>query len=68
MKLLAEQFADGALVQRTRGKPQKTENLNAVRKLKSTGMTQAQIAQELGFSPTAVNRYWKRILDQDSET
>ena len=63
--LLAEQFADGALIRRTRGKPQKTENLNAVRKLKAEGMTQAQIAKELGFSPSVVNRHWKRILGQE---
>lgn len=63
--LLAEQFADGALIQRTRGKPQKTENLDAVRKLKAEGMTQAQIAKELGFSPSVVNRHWKRILGQE---
>ncbi len=65
--LVAEQFADGALIQRTRGKPQKIENLEAVRKLKAEGMTQAQIAQELGFSPSVVNRHWKRILSQEQQ-
>lgn len=65
--LLAEQFVDGALIQRTRGKPQKTEHVEAVRKLKAEGMTQAQIAQELGFSPSVVNRHWKRILSQEQQ-
>lgn len=68
MELLAEQFADGALVQRTRGKPQNPASLDAVRRLRATGMTQAQIAQELGLSPSLVNRHWKRILSEDSST
>lgn len=68
MELLAEQFADGALIQRTRGKPQNPESLDAVRRLKATGMTQAQIAQELGLSPSLVNRHWKRILNENSDT
>lgn len=65
LELLADQFADGELVQRTRGKPVNTDNLNAVRKLKAEGMTQAQIVQELGLSPTIVNRHWKRIVDEE---
>lgn len=68
MELLAEQFADGALIQRTRGKPQNPESLDAVRRLKATGKTQAQIAQDLGLSPSLVNRHWKRILTEDSGT
>lgn len=67
MGLLSEQFSAGALVQRTRGKPVNNENLDAVQRLKSAGMTQAQIARELGLSATIVNRYWKRTLDQSSE-
>lgn len=66
MGLLSEQFSAGALVQRTRGKPLNNENLDAVQRLKSAGMTQAQIARELGLSATIVNRYWKRTLDQSS--
>lgn len=66
LELLADQFAEGELVQRTRGKPVNTDNLNAVRKLKAEGMTQAQIVQELGISPTIVNRHWKRIVDEEA--
>lgn len=66
LKLLADQFADGALVQRTRGKPVNTDNLDAVRKLKAEGMTQAQISQELGLSATIVHRHWKRIVGEES--
>lgn len=68
IQLLGEQFFEGALIQRTRGKPQKTEDVEAVRKLKAAGMTQAQIAKELGFSPSVVNRHWKRIKDEDSQS
>lgn len=68
IEILAEQFADGALIQRTRGKPQNPENLDAVRRLQATGMTQAQIARELGLSSSLVNRHWKRILKEDSDT
>ncbi|MBD8602506.1 transcriptional regulator [Pseudomonas sp. CFBP 8771] len=67
MGLLSEQFSAGALVQRTRGKPVNNENLDAVQRLKSSGMTQAQIARELGLSATIVNRYWKRTPDQSFE-
>lgn len=66
LELLADQFADGELVQRNRGKPVNADNLNAVRKLKTEGMTQAQIVQELGLSPTIVNRHWKRIVDEET--
>jgi len=65
-ELLADQFVDGELVQRTRGKPMNTDNLNAVRELKASGMTQAQIAQKLDLSPTMVNRNWKRIEAEDA--
>lgn len=57
---------DGEPVQRTRGKPANTDNLNAVRNLKAEGMTQAQIVQELGLTPTIVNRHWKRIVDEET--
>ena len=67
LELLADQFSNGALVQRTRGKPADTETLDVIRKLKVTGMSQAQIAKQLGLSPTTVNRHWKRILDGESE-
>ncbi|MEE4622385.1 helix-turn-helix domain-containing protein [Pseudomonas alliivorans] len=67
LELFADQFADGALVQRTRGKPADTETLEAVRALKIGGMTQARIAGQLGLSPTTVNRHWKRIVDEDQD-
>jgi transcriptional regulator with XRE-family HTH domain len=67
MELLAEQFADDVLVQRSRGKPVNTDDLNAVRKLKAAGLTQARIAGALGLSPTTVNRHWKRIIEESSD-
>ncbi|WP_411959035.1 helix-turn-helix domain-containing protein [Pseudomonas sp. s4] len=68
IELLAEQFANEELVQRPRGKPANTENLNAVRRLKEAGLSQARIADELGLSPTIVNRHWKRIASEDPKT
>lgn len=67
LELFADQFADGALVLRTRGKPADTETLEAVRTLKAAGMMQARIAEQLGLSPTTVNRHWKRIVDEGQD-
>ncbi|QRI87869.1 helix-turn-helix domain-containing protein [Pseudomonas putida] len=67
MEVLADQFADGALVKRSRGKPTNTGDLDAVRKLKAKGMTQAQISKELGLSPSTVSDHWKRILLENPE-
>lgn len=67
MEVLADQFADGALVKRSRGKPTNTGDLDAVRKLKAKGMTQAQISKELGLSPSTVSDHWKRILVENPE-
>lgn len=61
LEVLAEQYVGKELVQRGRGKPTNPDKLGAVRELKARGMTQAQIARELGYSPTVVNRLWKRL-------
>jgi transcriptional regulator with XRE-family HTH domain len=67
LEVLAEQFVGKELVQRGRGKPTDPDKLEAVHELRDKGMTQAEIARELGFSATVVNRMWKRLLDQDSQ-
>ncbi len=67
MEVLAEQFVDGGLVKRSRGKPTNSDELDAVRKLKTSGMTQAQISKELALSPSTVSDYWKRILTETPE-
>lgn len=67
IEVLAEQFVDGGLVKRSRGKPTNSDELDAVRKLKTSGMTQAQISKELALSPSTVSDYWKRILTETPE-
>jgi transcriptional regulator with XRE-family HTH domain len=66
VEVLAEQFVGKELVQRGRGKPTDPDKLEAVRDLKAKGMIQAQIARELGISPAVVNRFWKRLLDENA--
>lgn len=58
-KLLAEQFKDGHLVKRTRGKPANQENASNVRRLKAEGFSQAEVAQSLSLAKSTVNRYWQ---------
>ncbi|WP_062382960.1 transcriptional regulator [Pseudomonas abietaniphila] len=67
LELLAEQFVSNDLVQRGRGKPTDPDKLEAVRDKRAQGMSQAEIARALGFSPTVVNRLWKRLQEEEKE-
>lgn len=67
LELLVEQFAGNDLVQRGRGKPTDPDKLEAVRDKRAQGMSQAEIARALGFSPTVVNRLWKRLQEEEKE-
>jgi DNA-binding NarL/FixJ family response regulator len=57
---IEEQFDGNTLSKRSPGKPANTENAAAVLKLKSQGLSQAAVAQELGLAKSTVQRYWQK--------
>jgi transcriptional regulator with XRE-family HTH domain len=57
---IEEQFDGNKLSKRSPGKPVNTENAAAVLKLKSQGLSQAAVAQELGLAKSTVQRYWQK--------
>lgn len=58
-ELLREHLPGNELVKRPPGKPKNTKNLDAVRKLRDAGSSQAEAAEKLGLAKSTVHRYWK---------
>lgn len=56
---LKNEYDSSELIKRRPGKPANTENSDAVKRLKSKGLSQAEICRALGLSPSTVHRYWK---------
>lgn len=59
-ELFRSQFVGNELKKRTPGKPRNTKNSEAVRVLKASGLTQAEVAQTLGLARSTVHRYWQQ--------
>lgn len=57
-KVFHSQFVGKELKRRSPGKPGNTENAEAVRELKASGLSQAEVAQRLGMARSTVHRYW----------
>jgi transcriptional regulator with XRE-family HTH domain len=60
MKQLENEYAGNRLVKRSPGKPANTENADAVKRLKSEGLSQAETCRVLGLSKSTVHRYWQK--------
>lgn len=58
-ELFRSQFVGKELKKRTPGKPGNTKNAEAVRELKASGLSQAEIAHKLGLARSTVHRYWQ---------
>ncbi|WP_122754757.1 Cro/Cl family transcriptional regulator [Pseudomonas viridiflava] len=58
-ELIQSQFEGGKLIQRVAGKPLKSQNRDAVLRLKGQGKTPAEAVKILGLPRTTVNRYWQ---------
>lgn len=58
-ELFRSQFAGNELKKRPPGKPGNTKNAEAVRKLKASGLSQAQVIEKLGLAKSTVHRYWR---------
>lgn len=58
-ELFRNQFVGKELKKRPPGKPRNSQNAAAVRELKASGMSQAEIAHKLGLAKSTVHRYWQ---------
>ena len=58
-ELLRSQFVGKELKKRPPGKPRNSNNAAAVRELKASGLSQAEIANKLGLAKSTVHRYWQ---------
>lgn len=58
-ELFRSQFVGNELKKRPPGKPRNSKNAAAVRELKASGMSQAEIAHTLGLAKSTVHRYWQ---------
>jgi transcriptional regulator with XRE-family HTH domain len=58
-ELLRSQFVGKELKKRPPGKPKNSNNAAAVRELKASGLSQAEIANKLGLAKSTVHRYWQ---------
>lgn len=59
-ELFRSQFMGKELKKRTPGKPGNTKNAGAVKELKASGLSQAEVAQALGLARSTVHRYWQQ--------
>lgn len=57
-RLIAELYSNGQLQKRPTGKPKKIKDLQAVKAIKSAGLTQKDAVAQLQISPSTVHRYW----------
>lgn len=60
IKQLESEYAGSQLVKRRSGKPTNNENAEAVKRLKSEGISQAETCRILGLSKSTVHRYWQK--------
>lgn len=60
IKQLESEYAGNELVKRRPGKPANNENVEAVKRLKSEGLSQAETCKALGLSKSTVHRYWQK--------
>lgn len=60
IKQLESEYAGNELVKRRPGKPANNENAEAVKRLKSEGLSQAETCKALGLSKSTVHRYWQK--------
>ncbi|MFJ4588128.1 helix-turn-helix domain-containing protein [Pseudomonas moraviensis] len=60
IKQLEGEYAGNELVKRRPGKPTNNENAEAVKRLKSEGISQAETCRILGLSKSTVHRYWQK--------
>lgn len=58
-ELFRSQFVGKELRKRPPGKPRNSKNAAAVRELKASGLSQAEIAHKLGLAKSTVHRYWQ---------
>lgn len=58
-ELFRSQFVGKELKKRPPGKPRNSKNAAAVRELKASGLSQAEIAHKLGLAKSTVHRYWQ---------
>lgn len=57
---LQSHISKGKIALRRPGKPANVKNHMLVRNLKEEGLTQAEVARNLGLAKSTVSRYWKR--------
>ncbi|WP_166364449.1 helix-turn-helix domain-containing protein [Pseudomonas akapageensis] len=58
-ELFRSQFVGKELKKRAPGKPGNAKNAQAVRELKASGLSQAEVAHKLGLARSTVHRYWQ---------
>ena len=59
LDLLATQIVDDTLVQRSRGKPEGSKNVQAIKELKAAGFSRKEVMEKLGLSRSTVYGHWK---------
>lgn len=59
LDLLAKQIVDETLIQRSRGKPEGSKNVQAINELKAAGFSRKQVMEKLGLSRSTVYGHWK---------
>jgi len=59
LDLLAMQIVDETLVQRSRGKPEGSKNVQAIKELKAAGFSRREVMEQLGLSRSTVYGHWK---------